>query len=125
MKERLLKTTVAKYQEATWTGTNTSEWAPVGGRVVVLPDSAEQVTQGGIEIPMDVVARHTMASEAGVLIAIGPLAFAEYEIKPQPGDRVYIERFAGQLLPGYDGKVYRLMDYQCIGAVMKKEQVNG
>lgn len=77
----------------------------------------------------DIVGRHTQASEAGVIVAIGPGAFKfnsngvnEFEgRKPQPGDRVFVERYAGQLMYGADKEVYRMMDDTSIGAIAIKE----
>lgn len=121
MKEKVLKTSVAKYAAPKWTGTNVSGWTPIGSRVIVAPYEPESITQGGIELPPDVVARNAMAAEAGVLVAMGPDAFSNYEFKPKPGDHVYMERFAGQVMPGYDNKPYRLMEDSCIGAVLTEE----
>lgn len=122
MKPRLLpqtafKTQIAEYQKATWSGTNESGWEPIGDKVLVYPDQAPNKTAGGIEIPFDLAARHTMAAEAGVVVCNGP----DVTIPIKAGDRVFIERFAGQLVPGHDGKVYRIMDQTSIGAVYKED----
>ena len=120
MQEKLLKTSVAKYVPPEWKGTNTSGWDPVGARIIVAPYEAETKTQGGIEIPPELVARHAAAAEAGILVAMGPDAFSEYNPKPKLGDHVYMERFAGQVMPGYDSKPDRLMEDKCVGAVLTK-----
>ena len=41
----------------------------------------------------------------------------------KPGDRVFVERYGGQLAPGYDGKIYRVMDQSAIGAIHKPKMV--
>ena len=113
MQPKLFKTNIAEYQQATWTGTNTSGWTPINDKVMVAPDSAAEITKGGVHITPDTVARHTLASEAGVVVALGP----DVTINVKPGDRVYIERYAGQLVTGHDEKIYRLMDQNSVGAV--------
>lgn len=132
MKPKLLsstpfKTALGEYVPAQWTGGNTSGRDPIGDRVLILPDDAADITAGGIHLTADLVGRHSMAAEAGVLVAAGEGAFTWNSDrqtpfagrKPQPGDRVCIERYSGQLITGDDGKVYRLCESVCIGAVIK------
>lgn len=129
MEPKLLKTTIAEYVPAAWTGVNKSGASPTGDRVLVLPDkAAEQVR--GVHIPIDIVARHSMAAEAGVIIEVGDGAFkwnsdkmTPFEGKrPQPGDRVCIEKYSGQLLRGDDDEVYRIMESSCIAAILTSEK---
>ena len=44
--------------------------------------------------------------------------------KPEPGNRVVFNRYAGRVLRGTDGKMYRLMTDNCIGAIMTMETDN-
>ncbi len=119
MKERIapmrFRTQVGEYQIAAWMGTNESGWEPILDKVIVYPDQAPTETEGGIKLTTDMTDRHTMAAEAGVVVAIGP----DVTIGVKPGDRVFIERFAGQLAPGHDRKIYRIIDQSSIGAVFK------
>lgn len=129
MEAKLLKSEVATYVPAEWIGKNDSGIHPLGDRVLILPDKASTTTMGGIELPDDLVHRHTLAAEAGVVVQIGDGAFKWNSDKvtpftgrePQPGERVCIERYSGQLIRGDDGKLYRLMDSQCLGAILAKE----
>ena len=41
--------------------------------------------------------------------------------RPKPGDRVYIEKYAGKLVKGRDGRTYRIMDYGSIGATYEAD----
>lgn len=123
---KLFKTSLAEFEPAVYKGTNESGWDPIGNKILVLPDKAAAIVRG-VHMTPDIIARHTMASEAGVVIALGEGAFrlnadgTLYEgRKPQVGDRVYTERYAGQLIHGVDKEVYRLMDCSSIGAVLKK-----
>ena len=73
--ERVI-TTLAAYVPAAYDGTNASGYEPLGARVLVLPDDAEDLTAGGVHIPPEVAARNGMAAETGVLVALGEGAFA-------------------------------------------------
>lgn len=130
MQPKLFKTTLAEFEKAKWTGKDTSGLHPLGDRVLVLPDKSAERTSGGVELPPDVTARHTLAAEAGVVVAVGDGAFTWNSDKatpylgkkPVPGDRVAIERYSGQLFHGLDGQVYRLMESACIGALIETVQ---
>lgn len=112
------------YELAQFDGVNRSGYEPMDDRVLVLLDLPSEKSAGGVRLPFDVVEKHTMASENGVIVAIGPAAFAWNESgtrpwtgeRPAPGDRVFISRYAGQLCHGDDGRLYRIMDSRCIGA---------
>jgi chaperonin GroES len=126
MQPKLLKTTVASYVPAIWSGTNTSGHIPLNDNVLIMPDLAATKV-GGVLIPTEVNERQDMAAETGVIVAIGPGAFvfdSGYDwvgYKPVPGDRIYMERYAGQLVKGKDGKMYRLMASRCVGSVEHEE----
>lgn len=130
MTPKLFKTTLAAFVPAQWDGTDHSGLHPLGDRVLVLPDASSERSAGGVELPVDVVARHTLAAEAGVVVAIGDGAFkwnsdkctAFEGKKPKLGDRVAIERYSGQLFHGLDGVVYRLMESACIGAMIEARE---
>lgn len=129
MEPRLIKGIQAEYIPAKWSGSDTSGVRVVGKCVLVLTDECSTKTSGGIELPEDLVERMSMAAESGVLVAVSPGAFLLNEDmtpwsgpKPQPGDRVYIEKYAGKQIKGRDGKTYRIMDYCSIGATYEAEQ---
>ena len=92
-------------------------------------DEAASMTSGGVSLPETLIERQSMAAESGVLVAVAAGAFLLNEDmtpwtgeKPKPGDRVYVEKYAGKLVKGRDGKTYRLMDYGCIGATYEPEE---
>jgi co-chaperonin GroES (HSP10) len=122
---RLITGDQREFVVAAWSGTNESGYQPLDDKVLVLMDEHATETAGGVYIPDHAAARQTMASETGVIVAMGAAAF-EYDDdvrrkwvghRPEPGDRVYVSRYAGQLLQGVDGRTYRLMSQACIGAV--------
>lgn len=130
MQAKLFKTTLAQFKPAIFSGTDTSGLNPIGDRVLVLPDKSAEKMESGLHLPEDIVARHTLAAEAGVLVAVGDGAFKWnadrstpfYGRTPKVGDRVAIERYSGQLFHGLDGEIYRLMESACIGAVIEGKQ---
>ena len=128
MEPRLIKGVQAEYVPAKWSGQNTSGVRVVGKTVLVLMDECSQTTTGGIALPEDLIERMSMAAESGVLVACAAGAFLLNEDmtpwsgeKPKPGDRVYIEKYAGKLVKGRDGATYRIMDYGSIGATYEPE----
>lgn len=128
MEPRLIKNLHADYIPAVWNGKNESGIRTVGKTVLVLMDECSPMTTGGIELPPDVIERMSMASESGILIAAAEGAFLLNEDntpwsgeKPKPGDRLYIDKYAGKQVKGRDGRTYRLMDYGSIGATYETE----
>ena len=132
MKSRLTKTEQAIYDKAEWDGVNASGAKPLGDLVLILPDTAsEKIGAMGILVQTD-DRRESMslASESGVIIAVGDGAFMWSRdrmkpftgIKPKPGDRVFYRRYAGQIMIGDDGKSYRYMSDNEIGMI--EEQAN-
>lgn len=126
MKERLLKSSQKhEFVPARFNGVNCSGYHPIGDHILVLPDQASDMSSGGIAIPAEAVERHTMAAETGVIVAIGDDAFLwngdrtrKWEgTKPKAGDRIYMQRYSGQVMLGDDGEFYRVMDANCIAAV--------
>lgn len=126
MQPKLLKSSQKhEFVPARFNGVNASGYQPIGDHIMVLPDKASEMSSGGIEIPAEVVERMTMAAETGIIIAVGDDAFLwngdrtrKWEgAKPKVGDRVYIQRYAGQVMLGEDGEFYRIMEQNCIAAV--------
>jgi chaperonin GroES len=105
---------------------NTSGLAPLDLRVLVLPDTAETVTKGGIILPESTAEQKRMAMMFGTLVAIGENAWEEavargpHFNRPKPGDRVVFAKYGGIVVTGKDGKDYRLMnDEDVVGREME------
>lgn len=121
----LLMTPLGHYAPAEWDGENTSGITPMGDRVLILPDGAASETAGGISVTDEMQARMSEAAETGILVALGEDAWLwnsdrsrKYEgAKPQPGQRVIFERYAGSYHHAGDGRKYRLMDDKCVGGL--------
>jgi chaperonin GroES len=122
---RLIKGLHADYKPAAWNGQDTSGIRPLGPHVVVLPDECSDITTGSVHLPLDIVEKMNLASEQGVIVKLGGSAFSIYEDgrpwkldeRPQPGERIYFEKYAGRLARGIDGVMYRIMEYRQIAAV--------
>lgn len=117
-----------KYAPAQWDGRDTSAIRVVGKTVLILMDQCDPVSRGGVAFPSDLLERKNMQSESGILIVAAAGAFLLNEDgtpwsgeKPKPGDRVYVDKYAGKVVKGRDGKTYRLMDYGSIGAIYEPE----
>lgn len=120
----------AEFTPAEWSGQDTSGIRVVGKTVLVLMDAAAPKSSGDVILPEPIVENLSAGAESGVIVAVSPGAFLLNEDmtpwvgeKPAPGDRVYIAKYAGQLVRGRDGRIYRLMDYGNIGAVYDRVAV--
>jgi co-chaperonin GroES (HSP10) len=127
MQPKLIKTRMAEYVPAQYCGRNESGYHPIGEKVLVLTDQCADTSSGGVDLPPEVVERMTSAAEMGVIVELGASAFNwmadrshRWEgPKPNVGQRVFIERYSGQLCLGKDGQVYRILDDKNIGATME------
>lgn len=126
---RILKFDQQEFKVEAWDGVNRAGYVPLDDKILVMTDVHAEQTGGGIHLAADYVERQTMAAEHGTVIAVGPAAFRwnddgtrawEGRI-PASGDRVYFERYAGQLLKGEDGRMYRIMSQRCIAAIANSE----
>jgi co-chaperonin GroES (HSP10) len=114
---KTLLTPMGEYVPGTWGGNNTSGMRPIRRRILVLPDLPPEKTSGGVYMTEQQRDRDAHAAESGILVAVGERAWKDDAIKPEVGQRVWFERYAGALQHGKDGGVYRLMDDECVGAV--------
>lgn len=151
LKSRVLRNTQAEYDRAQYTGHNESGVRPIGDSILVLMDSVATTSSGeagatllaeagmaqasggnltGIGLPIEMINQMNLASESGVLVALGAAAFSHYadgrpwsDYKPGPGDRLFVERYAGRQLLGADGRTYRMMTYTCVAGVEDMETI--
>lgn len=92
---------------------------PAGARVVVYPIPIERKTASGIILHDTSADREDMAQVEAIVIAIGPLCWADQPIK-QPwcaiGDKIVIGKYRGLVRKGPDGKTYRIIsDLDVVG----------
>jgi chaperonin GroES len=119
-----ITTSVAEYTRAPWSGRNESGLMPLSDKILVLVDRVEVATAGGVILTDDVQERANLGAESGVIVAMGPQAFRFDDAgkvwqgeRPDVGTHVFFQRYSGQVVRGRDGRMYRTMDAQCIGAV--------
>lgn len=120
---RMIKGLNAAYDEAVWTGENTSGLTPYGHYVLVKMDTCSAKSAGGVGLPDEMRERMNEAAETGCIYAIGDGAFSRFDDgrpwvgeKPKAGDRVYVEKYAGVKAMGQDGSLYRIMSENNIAA---------
>lgn len=125
LQPRLIKGNQADYLPAEYPGRNTSGIISYGKNVIVRVDECSPASSGGVQLPPEMVERMTMASTTGVLFHVAPEAFRLFDdgsrwtgLAPVVGDRIWFEKFAGQLQTGRDGKTYRIMDYRAVACGM-------
>ena len=102
---------------------NESGIVPLEFKVLILPDPVEEVTKGGIIVPVEKVTRDEYATTAGTIIACSPAAFSHIDedewaggTKPKAGDHVIFTKYAGFRHKGKDGKDYLIVKDQDIHA---------
>jgi chaperonin GroES len=100
---------------------NESGLYPVEYKVLVKPVKVETKTAGGLFLPDSAVEKEEFAKAQGEIVAVGYIAFTDpdWMEKPKVGDFVLFDKYAGSLVEGTDGEVYRLINDKEIGAVVK------
>lgn len=123
--DRILSTTFGTFNAAFYDGQNRSGIQPLCDKVLILCDEAADKTAGDVFIPDSIQETTSLAATTGVLVACGPQAFA-YDSnrlvhwageRPEPGVRVFFQKYAGTEYPGVDGRLYRVMDDRCVAAM--------
>lgn len=91
---------------------NKSGFSPLDTKLLVLPDYIDDKSEGGIVLTNDTVEQNDLAVTQGVLVAYGDEAFADWKNKNpvQLGETVVWAIYAGQMIEGDDGKMYRLIN---------------
>lgn len=121
----ILTTQYGQYEQAAFDGVNRSGLMPLCDKVLVRCDPPAEVTKGGIIRTDDGLDKTGLAAITGVLVAVGPQAFAydshrlvhwEGE-RPKPGDRVWFQKYAGFEYTGRDGLLYRVMEDRSIAGI--------
>ncbi len=108
--------------------TNDSGLLPSEYNVVVKPDPVEEVTKGGIILPVSTTDRDKLAADEGTLVAVSPHAFSyadwpEGQKPPQVGDRVVFARYAGSLIKRGDTDYRVIKDKDIIAVVTERKKL--
>ncbi len=103
----------------------------LGNRVIIKPDSVEEVTSGGIVIAQssNYIREEKAATSTGVVVDFGPAAWLDPALGGEPwasiGDRVVFARYAGKFVTDPDdGEEYVVINDDAIQAkVLKLDSV--
>lgn len=100
---------------------NCSGISPVEYKCLILPETVEEVTAGGIVLPGSTVDAEQIAEVRARLVAIGGMAFDDWkdQRKPQCGDLVMVAKYSGVTCKGNDKKEYRLINDKDILAILE------
>lgn len=104
---------------------NTSGLRALEYKVLLLPDSVEEVTAGGIIKLQSTAEQDSWAQVKGTIVSVGGKAFDDWSPDERaalnPGARVYYSKYEGVLVQGADGEEYRLIQDKGIGAIVQDE----
>jgi len=100
--------------------TNTSGIHPKGHRVLIKPDSVEEVSESGIVLSVGQTAeRERLAQLKGTVIEVGNTAWHD---QPEPwaktGDRIIFGKYSGLIYKGDDQEEYRIISDLDVVAVV-------
>lgn len=125
VKVELQRAPAGEYLAVTYPGENPSGIEVFGTHVLVRMDPFAPVTSGGIMWTDAEIERKTAISVTGCVYAIGGAAFTHFTNgmkwagpRPEVGDRVFVEQYAGIPAQGADGNAYRVMEYTCVAGRM-------
>ena len=132
MRERLVQSKYIGFLTAGYDGQNHSGIHPIGDFVCVLCDVVdENLGSGLLVMTPQKVEEQNHAVTSGIIVAMGPDAFlwsadrmrpfGDTE-KPKLGDRVIFVRYSGEVKPGLDDKMYRVLSDNSIVAIMKENE---
>lgn len=89
---------------------NPSGWHPAGRAVLVKTYQAEKISDI-IEMPESYTDRMAMLEQRAEVIAVGESAWHDEPVpRARPGDHVIITKYAGYILAGEDGEIYRMIN---------------
>lgn len=97
---------------------------PILHRIVLKLDNVEEVSDGGIIIPKQVVDKERKAVEIATVVAIGPTAFQDYgggNDTIKVGDHVVIARYSGKDVVDTDETGYIVCNDEDIICILKGE----
>ena len=100
---------------------------PSGYRMLVLPFTPKEKTNGGIIFSQESLDKARIATNCGYVIKMGDLCYADKDKFKEPwcklGDWVIFARYAGSRLPIEGGEVRILNDDEVLGTISDPESV--
>ena len=101
---------------------------PTGWRILILPFKMKEKTKGGILMGQDTLERQQVASQCGIVLAVGPNAYKDQERFPngpwcKVGDWVMFARYAGSRIKIEGGEVRLLNDDEVLATIKNPEDI--
>ncbi|MBC41416.1 MAG: hypothetical protein CML19_04180 [Pusillimonas sp.] len=101
---------------------------PTGWRLLILPYRGKGKTEGGIYLPNQVQEESNIATVAGYVLKVGPLAYRDEEKFPdgawcEKGNWVIFARYAGSRFRIEGGEVRVLNDDEILATILDPEDI--
>ena len=101
---------------------------PTGWRLVVLPFKMKEKTKGGVILAEDTLERQQVASQVGLVLAMGPQCYKDKERYPEgpwckEKDWVMFARYAGSRIKIDGGEIRLLNDDEVLATIDSPEDI--
>jgi len=100
---------------------------PTGWRILVLPFKMKEKTKGGIIMSETTIERQQVASQCGLVLAMGPHCYDKEKFPEGPwckkGDWVIFARYAGSRIQIDGGEVRLLNDDEILATINNPEDI--
>ena len=95
---------------------------PTGWRIMVLPFKMKEKTKGGIVLAETTLERQQVASQCGLILAMGPQCYADKERYPEGpwckvNDWIMFARYAGSRIKIEGGEIRLLNDDEVLATI--------
>ena len=101
---------------------------PTGWRLLVLPFKMKEVTKGGLHLAETTLERQQVASQVGLVMAMGPQCYKDKERYPEgpwckEKDWVMFARYAGSRIKIDGGEMRLLNDDEVLATIDSPEDI--
>ena len=101
---------------------------PTGWRLLVLPFKMKEKTKGGVILAEDTLERQQVASQVGLVMAMGPDCYKDKERYPdgpwcKVNDWVMFARYAGSRVKIEGGEIRMLNDDEVLATIDSPEDI--
>ena len=101
---------------------------PTGWRIMVLPFKMKEETKGGIVLAETTLERQQVASQCGLILAMGPQCYADKERYPEGpwckvNDWIMFARYAGSRIKIEGGEIRLLNDDEVLATIDSPEDI--
>ena len=101
---------------------------PTGWRLLVLPFKMKEKTKGGVILAEDTLERQQVASQVGLVMAMGPQCYMDKERYPEgpwckKNDWIMFARYAGSRIKIEGGEMRLLNDDEVLATIDSPEDI--